>query len=80
MSSEAREYIDFWVENSVHAREQYRGAGASQDVTGLVSRLVDGARAQGISEAAMLAEVGDLNKYVRGKLADANKIEQDRSK
>ena len=44
MVSKAREYIDFWVENSIHAAEQYRALGASQDVTELVRRLVEGAK------------------------------------
>jgi len=80
MASEAREYIDYWIENSVHATEQYGIRGASQDVNLLVQRLVEGAKEQGISEKAMRREVGDLAAYVRSKLADANQIERDRRK
>ncbi|WP_249144871.1 hypothetical protein [Bradyrhizobium lablabi] len=50
MSSKAREFIDFWIENSVHAVEQYRNVGASQDVTELTGRLIEAAKGQGISE------------------------------
>jgi hypothetical protein len=78
MTAKAREYLDFWIENSVHAAEQFRAAGASQDVTELVRRLIDGAKDQGISERDMQDEVGDLTEYVRVKLKAANKAEDDR--
>ena len=80
MTSKAREYIDFWIENSVHAAEQYGSAGASQSVNELVRRLVEGAIGQGISEEAMTNEVGDLTEYIRGKLSTANQLEKDRRK
>lgn len=57
MTTEAREYIDFWIENSVHASEQYNNTGASQDVAVLVERLIDGAKGQGITKQAMNDEV-----------------------
>ncbi|UFW46545.1 MULTISPECIES: hypothetical protein [Bradyrhizobium] len=76
----AREYIDFWTENSVHAAEQYRTGGATQDARELVRRLVDGANEQGISEDALREEVGDLVEYVRDKLKSANQAENDRRK
>jgi hypothetical protein len=78
MTSKTREYIDFWIENSVHAAEQYGTPGASQSVNDLVHRLVEGAKGQGISENAMTSEVGDLAAYVRSKLSEANKVEKDR--
>lgn len=80
MVSKAREYVDFWIENSVHAAEEYRAPGASQDVTELVRRLVEGAKSQGITEQSMQDEVGDLTEYVRGKLKAANADEVDRRK
>ena len=30
MSEKAREFIDFWIQNSVHAAEQYGAAGGSK--------------------------------------------------
>ena len=78
MASKAREYVDFWIENSVHATEQYGYAGASQQVNDLVRRLIDGAKDQGISEEAMAREVGDLTDYIRGKLSAANQAEKNR--
>lgn len=80
MTTRAREYIDFWIENSVHAVEQFGTPGASQDVSILVERLIEGARGQGINEKAMRQEVGDLTEYVRAKLAAANKSETERRK
>jgi hypothetical protein len=79
MSEKAREFIDFWVENSVHAVEQFRTAGASQDVTELSRRLVAAAKSQGLSEADLQAEIGDVEGFIRSKLANANKAENDRS-
>ncbi|MCP3471456.1 hypothetical protein NLM33_14065 [Bradyrhizobium sp. CCGUVB1N3] len=78
MQTKAREYIDFWVKNSIHAAEQYGTPGASQDVNELVGRLIEGARGQGISQKAMEEEVGDLTEYVRNMLVTANKAEMDR--
>lgn len=78
MTSKAREYIDFWIETSVHATEQYGYAGASQSASDLVRRLVEGAKGQGISEEAMTNEVGDLMDYLRSKLSAANQVEKDR--
>jgi len=80
MVSKAREYIDFWVENSVHAAEQYRTPGASQDAIELVRRLIEGAKDQGIREQLMQDEVGDLTEYVRDKLKAANADEDHRRK
>ena len=79
MTAKAREYIDFWIENSVHAAEQFRTPGASQDVAELVRRLIEGAKGEGISEKDMQDEVGDLTEYVRDKLGTANKAEDDRT-
>jgi hypothetical protein len=76
--SKAREYIDFWVENSVHAAENYTATGASQDVPLLVERLIEGAKEQGIAADALQEEVGDLAEYIRGKLETANQIERNR--
>ena len=80
MSAIAREFVDFWVKNSVHAAEQYGQVGGEQGVAALTQRCIDMAKSQGISEAEMVAEVGDLAAYIKRKLADANQIEQDRQK
>lgn len=66
--SKAREFIDFWTENSIHAVEQYRTAGASRDVAELTRRLVEAAKGQGISEVALQAEIGDIAAYMEDRL------------
>ena len=76
--SKAREYIDYWIENSIHAVEQFRAIGASQDVADLTTRCIESAKAQGFSEADMQAEIGDISEYIRSKLRVANKAESDR--
>ncbi|RZN14288.1 hypothetical protein [Bradyrhizobium sp. Leo121] len=76
----AREFIEFWIENSVHAAEQYGTPGASQDVAELTRCCVEMAKSEGITEKAMRDEVGDLAEYIRGRLKAANKSESDRRK
>jgi hypothetical protein len=78
MDAAAREFIDFWIENSIHAAEHNGDAGATQDVDELVRRCVDMAGGQGLTEAAMRAEVGDIGAYIRDKLKAANKTENAR--
>ena len=78
MNEKAREFIDFWIANSVHAAEQFPTAGASQDVTALSGRCVEAAKSLGISEADLRAEIGDVADYIRDKLNAANKAENDR--
>ena len=80
MSAKAREFIDYWIENSVHAAEQYGTPGASQDVVELTRRCVDMAKGQGITEQAIRHEIGDVAEYIRGKLRAANNAESDRRK
>jgi len=77
---EVREFIDFWIENSIHAVEQYRTVGASQDVAELSQRLVEAAKGQGISEADLQTEIGDISDYIRDRLKAANRAESERRK
>ncbi|UPK36894.1 hypothetical protein IVB18_06035 [Bradyrhizobium sp. 186] len=76
--SKAREFIDFWTENSIHAVEQYRTAGASQDVAELSRRLVEAAKGQGISESDLQAEIGEISAYIGDRLKAANRAESER--
>jgi hypothetical protein len=72
----AREFIDFWIENSVHAKEQSGQPGGSQDAAELARRCIEMAKSQGISEDAIRNEVGDVTNYIRGRLRDANEAER----
>lgn len=78
MTAAAREFIDFWIENSVHAAEEYRAPGASQDIAELTRRCIEAAKGQGITEQDLSDEVGAVATYIRGKLEAANKAEHDR--
>ncbi|TFW56007.1 hypothetical protein CT676_37515 [Bradyrhizobium sp. MOS001] len=78
MSDKAREFIDFWVENSIHAVEQYQTAGASQDVAELTRRLIEVAKGQGISEADLRAAIGDIAAYIEELLRAVNRAESER--
>jgi len=78
MTTQAREFIDFWIENSVHAAEQLRTPGASQDVADLAARCIGAAKDQGIPDVDLSAEIGDVSEYIRGKLKAANIAENDR--
>lgn len=80
MSTPAREFLDYWIENSIHAVEQFRTPGASQNVADLKHRCVEMAKGQGISEQAISDEVGDIAEYIQRKLDAANKAESDRRK
>jgi hypothetical protein len=74
--TKAREFIEFWIENSVHAGD---GAdGASQDVAELTRRCLEMAGDQDISEQDINAEIGNLAKFIGRKLEAANKVEADR--
>jgi hypothetical protein len=78
MDATPREFIDFWIENSIHAAAHDGTVGATQDVDELVRRCIDMAQGQGITEAALQAEVGDIAAYIRKTLKTVNKTEQDR--
>jgi hypothetical protein len=80
MSAKAQEFIDFWIETSVHAAEQYGTPGSEQGVAELARRCVEAAKGQGLSEADMQAEVGDVADYIRRKLKAANNVENARHK
>jgi hypothetical protein len=80
MSATVREFIDFWIQNSIHAAEQFGTLGASQDVAELTRRCIEMAKSEGIGENAMRDEVGDVTEYIRSKLKAANSAESDRQK
>jgi hypothetical protein len=78
MGANAREFIDFWVQNSVHAAEPFGARGAEQNTAELTRRCTEMAASLGLSEADLEAEVGDLEAYIKQKLAAANKLEANR--
>lgn len=79
MSTNAREFVDFWVENSVHAAEQYGAVGGEQGATELAQRCLEMAASQGLSKSDIEKAVGgDLTAYLVRKLAAANQSEKGR--
>lgn len=72
MMAQAREFIDFWIENSVHASEQSGEQGAEQNADTLAERCSEMAESLGISRTDLEAEVGDLVAYIGAKLKAAN--------
>ncbi|MCK1489176.1 hypothetical protein IVB14_01700 [Bradyrhizobium sp. 180] len=74
MTAEARHFIEFWVENSVHAAEPYGAIGAEQNVAELARRCIQMAAEQGISEQELTAEIGDVIEFIKEKLTAANPV------
>ncbi|MEZ0081460.1 hypothetical protein [Bradyrhizobium japonicum] len=70
--SKAREFLEFWMQNSVHPAEQRGAAGASQRPEELKARCIEMAGSQGLTLADLEAEVGDLYKHIEAALATAN--------
>ena len=77
--TKAKEFLDFWIENSVHAAEQYGHRGGGVELRELVERCVKMARPQGISIHDLEDEVGNLPNYIREALAKANRTEDART-
>jgi hypothetical protein len=74
----AREFLDFWMQNSIHAAERFGTPGGSQLTSELESRCIKMAANEGLSQADLEAEVGDLSEYIEAALADANAKERER--
>ena len=70
--SKAREFLEFWIHNSVHRAEQRGVAGASQRPEELKARCIEMAASEGLSPADLEAEVGDLYQHIAAPLATAN--------
>ena len=71
----AREFLNFWITNCVHASEQYGSVGAIQDVSILVDRCETAAGDEGFTKSDLEAEVGDLRTYLKSNLKSANELE-----
>jgi hypothetical protein len=76
MPETAREFIDDWVENCVHASEAHGAIGAEQDVLALTVRCVGMGSSLGFSKTALEQEVGKLSAC--SELLAVNRLERDR--
>lgn len=74
----ARDFIDCWIENCVHASEASSAVGAEQDVSILTGRCLETASTLGLSKAALEQEVGNLSAYIGSKLVVVNNLERTR--
>lgn len=79
MTSKAREFLDYWIKNSVHASEQYGSRGGGQTARDLADRCAKMGESQNITIADMEGEVGDLAEYIRTKMVSAEKAEDERT-
>ena len=78
--TDIKEFISFWIENSIHARPIMGQGGSSQDSTDLARRLLAAAEELGLSEKDIADEIGNPEEYLRQKLVAANTLEQKRQK
>jgi hypothetical protein len=65
---EIREFVDSWVENSVHAREEGEAPGGLDAARALANRMILAAREQGFKLKQLMEEVGDPLTYIRAEL------------
>ncbi len=68
----AREFVDFWLENSVHADEQMSARRGREQIQTLTDRLVAAASGEGFTRPQIEAEIGDLFGYIRARVDAKN--------
>ncbi|MCC8955145.1 hypothetical protein H8B02_17345 [Bradyrhizobium sp. Pear77] len=77
----AKEFVDFWLENSVHADEQFGVRRGRPAIDELVQRLLVAAKAQGFSEEQVQGELGgDIHAIIRARIDEQNAKEAFRLK
>jgi hypothetical protein len=76
--SAAREFVEFWLTNSVHADEQMVSRRGREDILKLADRLVVAASYQGFSQQQVEAEIGDIYAYIRARIDRQNVSETTR--
>jgi hypothetical protein len=64
----AKEFVEFWLVNSVHADEQYGIRQGRVEVQKLAEHLVAAAEAQGFTKQQVEAEPGDIGQYIRASI------------
>jgi hypothetical protein len=77
-SSAAKEFIEFWLQNSVHADEQMVGRRGREAILKLADRLVVAAGHQGFSKQQIDAEIGDICTHIRASVDAKNSSETTR--
>jgi hypothetical protein len=75
----AKEFVEFWLENSVHADERFGPRRGCEAVQHLADNLVRAAEVEGFTKQQMEAELGDeLTHYIRASIDRQNKAEDTR--
>jgi hypothetical protein len=75
----AKEFIEFWLANSVHADEQDGVRRGRAEIDRLVENLVRAADAQGFTRKQMEDELGgDIHAFIRASIDRQNKSEDAR--
>ena len=67
-----REFVDFWLTNSVHADEQMVGRRGREDIVKLADRFAVAANCQGFTRQQIEAEIGDIYAYIRARIDSEN--------
>jgi hypothetical protein len=76
----AKEFVEFWLEVSVHPDEQYGPQRGREAVQALADELVHAAEAEGFTKAQVEAEIGELPEFIRASIDRQNAAERDRLK
>jgi hypothetical protein len=75
----AKDFVDFWLENSVHADEQFQVKRGRAEVDRLVENLVRAAEAQGFTRKQIEDELGgDIRAFIRASIDRQNSSEEAR--
>jgi hypothetical protein len=78
--TQAREFADFWLRNSVHADEQFVARRNRKAVQALADKMIRAAKDQGFARDQMEAEIGDIYTYIRASIDTQNVDETARIK
>jgi len=73
--SDARDFVDFWITNSVHSDEQMSHRRGREVIQKLADRLEVAAKDQGFTKGQLEAEIGDLFSYIRARV-DAQNVSE----
>ena len=74
----AKEFVEFWLENSVHPDEQFGPKRGREAVQRLADNLVRAAEERGFTQAQMEAEIGNLYDFIRASIDQQNQAEDAR--
>lgn len=77
----AKEFVEFWLENSVHPDEQFAVRRGQPEVEELVRRLLVAAESQGFTRQQIEVELGgDISAHIRESIESQNTAEDARRK